>query len=70
MDHLTVAAAATDKSLDARCCQPITLDGILRVHPRALERVDEGTYGGLMGGLGQQAHVVDDATLNDEDKRD
>jgi hypothetical protein len=33
-------------------------------------KVSLRTYGGLMGGLGQQAHVVDDATLDDEDKRE
>ena len=28
------------------------------------------TYGGVMGALGRQAHVVDDATLNDHDRRE
>jgi hypothetical protein len=33
-------------------------------------KVSLRTYGGLTGALGQQAHVVDDSTLDDEDKRE
>ncbi|HWX98414.1 MAG TPA: protealysin inhibitor emfourin [Mycobacterium sp.] len=31
-------------------------------------KVSLRTYGGLMGGLGQPAHVIDDADLDDSDK--
>jgi len=31
-------------------------------------KVSLRTYGGLMGGLGQPAHVIDDAGLDDADK--
>ncbi len=31
-------------------------------------KVSLRTYGGLMGGLGQPAHVIDDAALDDTDK--
>jgi hypothetical protein len=31
-------------------------------------KVSVRTYGGLMGGLGQPAHVIDDAELDDDDK--
>jgi hypothetical protein len=33
-------------------------------------KVSLRTYGGLMGALGQRAHVIDDATLDDKDKRE
>lgn len=33
-------------------------------------KVSLRTYGGLMGGLGQPAHVVDDAELDEDDKRE
>jgi hypothetical protein len=33
-------------------------------------KVSLRTYGGQLGGLGQPAHVVDDAELDDEDKRE
>src|SRR6476661_7563947 len=64
---------ARQKARDIRCCGPIAVDGILRVHRSywsAHMKVSLRTYGGLMGGLGQQAHMVDDATLDDEDKRE
>ena len=31
-------------------------------------KVSLRTYGGQMGGLGQQAHAIDDAELDDDDK--